>query len=128
MKENIIRINAWFTLIFFALMSVVTLLLILFEKSDGYTLFTLFLFVAMTITGLYARNFGLHQFKINYLAKLLAFFAFVFGILFVIGAPAILVNLFGVKESFGAIFTLAIMFIPPVLSSSALLFTKRKVN
>jgi cellulose synthase/poly-beta-1,6-N-acetylglucosamine synthase-like glycosyltransferase len=81
---------------------------------------------AMAITGFSARNFGLNEFKLYKLSKPLAVFSLVFGILFVIVAPFIFVNLFGVKESFGAIFALGIMFIPAVVSSSAILFLNQR--
>lgn len=126
MKEKIIRINAWFTVIFFALMSIVSLLMIFMENFDVYKLAIFLLFMGMAITGLCARNFGLNKFKLFQLSKPLAVFSLVFGILFVIVAPLIFVNLFGVNESVGAIFALAIMFIPAVISSSAILFWKRK--
>ena len=126
MKEKIIRINAWFTVVFFALMSIVSLLMIFLENFDVYKLAIFLLFIGLTITGFSARNFGFNKFKLYQLSKPLAVFSLVFGILFVIGVPLIFVNLFGIIESFGAIFALAIMFIPTVVSSSAILFLKRK--
>jgi hypothetical protein len=126
MKEKIIRINAWFTVIFFALMSIVSLLMIFIENFDIYKLAIFVLFVGMAITGLSVRNFGLNEFKLYKLSKPLAVFSLVFGILFVIVAPLIFVNFFGVKKSFRAIFTLAIMFIPAVVSSSAILFLNQR--
>lgn len=125
MKEKFIRVNAWFTLIFFAFMSIVSLLMIFAENFDVYKIAVFLLFVGMTITGLSARNYGLNKFKLYQLSKPLAVFSLVFGILFVIVAPFIFANLFGVKESFGAIFALAIMFIPAVVSSCVILFLKR---
>ena len=128
MKEKIIRINAWFTVIFFALMSIVSLLMIFMENFDVYKLVIFLLFIGMAITGLCARNFGLEKFKLYQLSKPLAVFSLVFGILFIIVAPLIFVNLFGIKESVGAIFALAIMFVPAVVSSCAILIWKRKEN
>jgi hypothetical protein len=102
--------------------------MIIIENFDIYKLVIFLLFVGIAITGLTARNFGLNKFKLYQLSKPIAVFSLVFGILFVVVAPIIFVNLFGVKESFGAIFALVIMFIPSVVSSSAILFSKPRRN
>ena len=109
-------------------MSIVSLLMIFMENFDVYKLVIFLLFIGMAITGLCARNFGLEKFKLYQLSKPLAVFSLVFGILFIIVAPLIFVNLFGIKESVGAIFALAIMFVPAVVSSCAILIWKRKEN
>ena len=126
MKEKIIRINAWFTTIFFGLMSIIILLIIFIENFDVYKLITFLLFVVLSSAGWCTRKFGLNSFKFYKLSKPLAVLSLAFGILFVIVAPLIFVNHFGFTESFVAIFTLVIMFIPAVLSSIAILISKSK--
>lgn len=128
MKEKIIRINAWFTTIFFALMSIIILLIIFIENFDVYKLLTFLLFFALTITGWCARNFGLNRFKFYQFSKPLAILSLLFGILFVIVAPLIFVNHFGVTKSFGAILALVIMFIPATISSIAILISKSRTE
>ncbi|WP_111672739.1 hypothetical protein [Algoriphagus litoralis] len=128
LKDEFIRISAWFTFIFFALISITSLFIIYLENFDFIKLSVFLLSVLISITGFFARKIGLDQFRLYKLAKPFAVFSLVFGILFSIVAPLFFVVVFGVMASFEAILALVIMFIPAVVSSSAILFLKRKTN
>lgn len=128
MINTIIRINSWFSTFFYTLMSFLCLLMIFAEDFDGYKLVTCLLFLTLAITGFVTRNFGLTTFKFFKYLKHLAILCLVFAILFVIVAPLLLINHFGIDDSFGAILILIVMFIPAIVSSLAILFYKPKEN
>lgn len=126
MKNKIVRVCAWFTMIFFSLTSVVLLIMIFTENSKQIPIITFLIIIGMAITGLNTRNYGLSGFKLNRFSKPLALFSLLAGILFAILAPIIFTSSFGLNESFNAIITLLIMFLPVIISSIALITSKSR--
>ncbi len=124
MKGKIVRICAWFTMIFFSLTSLMSLVMIFTENSILVSLITFIIILGMAVTGLYARKYGLPDFRLYRFAKPLAVFSLLMGIFFVILTPIIFAGKFGLNNSFKAIITLLIMFLPVVISSVALLVSK----
>ena len=121
MKEKIVRVCAWFTIIFFSLTSLVSFLMIFTEKSKIAIIGTFLILLGMSITGFYTRKFGLPSFKLYRFSKPLAIFTLIIGTLFVILAPIIFTKVSGFRSSFKAIITLLIMFLPVVVTSVAIL-------
>ena len=124
MKEKFVRLNAWFTTIFFSIMSICCLFIVFEKKFEIWAVFTMLIFVAIAFSGFSARNFGSRKFRRYPLSKHIAILSLMFGILFVVIAPLIFTNLFGLRDSFKAIVALVIMFIPTVITSLAILFNK----
>ena len=124
-QEKIIRINGWITFIFFGLLSIVTLLIMIKESFNIYQLITFFLFIVMTFSGSHARKFGLQKFKLYKYSRVLALISLLAGIFFTVIVPFYLINLIGFQDSFSAISCSLIMFLPVLISSSAILFQKQ---
>ncbi len=124
MREKIVRINAWLSLIFFALMSVITILILFTEEFNIFQIVTLLLFLVMTVTGFYARKIGLEEFILYKYSVLFAIISFCGAILFVVAVPFFLIYLFGFPYSVTAIITSIIIFLPILISSVSILILK----
>lgn len=128
MREKIIRINAWFSLIFFAILSVFSILILTIEEFHISQLVALILFLVMTITGFTARNIGLKEFIMYKYSVLFAILSFLGAVFFVIVVPHLLIYLIGFPNSFSAIISSIIMFLPIFISSVSILLFKMKWN
>lgn len=124
MKDTIVRVCAWFTLIVFALTSVVGLGMIFTEKFNASVLLVPLLCLLMSATGWYATKSGLSGFKTNIFSKTVAMVSLIFGILVVILVPILFANSFGLNDSWLAIRNLLILFLPVVISAIAILTSK----
>lgn len=120
MKVILVRVCSWFAMIIFSLISIVVLI----EDVDMAAAFVFFMCLCISATGWHARKFGSPGFKSNKFSKLLAIFSLVFGILFMVLIPILSTNLFGFDDSFLAIRNLLILFLPVVISSTAILISK----
>ena len=126
MKTILVKICAWFSSIFYLIMSVVSLMIMLFEKIEYSMALVFFMFLLMSLTGWNARKFGSDNFNKNKYTKTLAMLTLIFGSFFLVFAPIMFVSLFDLKSSYAAIITLLILFSPAVISASAILFGKNK--
>ncbi len=127
MREKIVRINGWFSAILFGLTSILGLILTFAEGFEVYKFITFSAFSSMAITGWYARKYRLDGFKINKASKLIALTSLLMVVFFIAIMPIMLVTLFGVNKSLGAIYTLELLFIPAGVSSIAILSPKGKI-
>lgn len=121
MKEKIVRIFGWISVVFYSLMALITFLILIFESLEITALFTLTIFTTMTVTGWNARRFGLIDYKDKLIIKLTALFSLIFGCLFVILSPFIFSKSYGIGDSYEPIIVLFIMFTPSIISSLAIL-------
>ena len=124
MQGIFVRVCSWFTLIIFSLMSIVGLIMILVEKINIAAIITFIMCLLVSVTGWYARRYGLSGFKTNKLSKLSAILSLIFGIGFIILIPILFANLFGFENTYLAIRNLLILFLPAVIASIAILSSK----
>ncbi|MBU3822492.1 hypothetical protein KO566_10495 [Flavobacteriaceae bacterium XHP0103] len=125
MKIILVKISAWFSSIFYLIMSLVSLL-IMFSERIKYSMVIVFsMFLLMSLTGWKARRFGLENFNVNKYSKILAVLTLIFGIFFLVFAPIMFVSQFDFKNSYTAIITLLIIFLPAVISAIAILFGQK---
>jgi len=130
MKSILVKISAWFSVIFYLIMSFVSLVIMFTEKIEYGIIITLFMFLLLSFTGWNARKFGSTNFIVKKYSKILAILTLIFGIFFLVFTPIIFASQFGFGNSFVAIFTLFILFSPAIISAIAILFggTKEPVN
>lgn len=126
MKNIIIRVTAWFSTFFYALMSLACLLIIFEENFDIYILIMCLLFLVMAVTGFFTRNFGLAKLKSYTFLKPLTNLSLIFTLFFVVAAPLIFIINFGDIDSVVASVALLVLFFPGLLTSSAILFSNEK--
>jgi hypothetical protein len=124
MKGKIVRVCAWFTLIVFALTSIVGIGMIFTQKFNVSVIFAPFLCLLISATGWYARKFGLSGFQTHVFPKTVAVMSLIFGILLMTLVPVLFANSFGLSESWLAIRNLLILFLPVVISAIAILTSK----
>ena len=127
MKGRIVRIFAWFTLVFFGLTSVVGLIMFFAQNSDNYGIAASAACLLVSANGWYARKFGLPGFQISFLSKAIAAVSLIFGIALVTLVPILFTNSFGFGHSWPAIRNLLIMFLPVVISAIAVLSSKSEI-
>jgi len=82
----------------------------------------------MSITGWYARRFGLSGFKAHRLSKLSAITTLIFGTIFIVFVPILFANIMGIEDTYLAIRNLIILFLPAVVSAIAILSTKTNIT
>jgi hypothetical protein len=128
MLATIIRICAWFTMIIFSLTSIAGLIMVFNEKVTIPAILTFIVCSVMSITGWYARKFGLSGFKVDKLSKLLAVISLIFGIIFIVFVPLLFGSISGLEDSFVAIRNLFILFLPVVFSAFAILLSNSRVQ
>jgi len=126
MKIILVKISAWFSLIFYLIMSLVSLVIMLSETIEYSMVIVFFMFLLMSLTGWNARRFGSENFNGNKYSKILAILTLLFGSFFLVFAPIMFVSQFDFKNSYTAIITLIIFFAPAVISASAILFGHKK--
>ena len=126
MKVILVKISAWFSLIFYLTMSLVSLVIMLFEKIEYSMIIVFFMFLLMSLTGWYARKFGSANFNGNKYSKTLAILTLIFGMFFLVFAPMMFISQFDFKNSYSVIITLLIFFSPAVISAIAILFGQKK--
>ncbi|WP_298760664.1 hypothetical protein [uncultured Psychroserpens sp.] len=126
MKQIFVRINAWFSTIFYMIMALVSLLIMFIEGIDYGIIITLFMFIVMSATGWFAHKFGLVHFKIHRYSKVTAIITLVFGLFFLVLTPIMFNALFNFEESLTAIAVLFLTFIPAMVSGIAILFGNSK--
>ena len=126
MKGTIVRVCAWFTLIIFALTSVVGIVMMFTQKFNVSIPLAPLLCLFMSATGWYARKFGLSGFKTDFVSKSVAIVSLILGILFVTLIPILFANSFGFSDSWLAIRNLVILFLPVVISAIAILTSKQQ--
>ena len=124
MKEKIIRICAWFTMILFSLCSIVGLVLIFSENFDPAAFGTFFMCSGLSITGWHGRKIGLPTFTLNRYSRPLAIFSLIVGATWILIVPWIFVSFFGIEDTYGAIINLEITFIPVLIASIGVIFSK----
>jgi hypothetical protein len=124
MKEIIITISAWFSIIFYPIMSLVALIVLLTEEFNYAVMVTIFMFLSMAVNGFYARKIGNTDFKTIRISKLFAIFNLIFGIFFVVLVPILFSTLFNINESYSIIIALFILYGPAVITSLAILTAK----
>ena len=128
MKEIIITISAWFSIIFYTLMSLVALIVLLTEEFNYAVIATIFMFLSMSVTGFYARKIGNTNFKTIRISKLFAILTLIFGIFFVVLVPVLFSTLFNINESYLIIIVLFILYGPAVITSLAILTAKPQLS
>ncbi|MEL1241325.1 hypothetical protein [Flavobacterium flavipallidum] len=121
MKEKIVRIFGWISVVFYSIMALITFLILIYESLEITALLALTIFIGMAITGWKARTFGLNNFKHKLLVKLTAIFSLIFGCVFAILSPFIFSKSYGIGDSYEPIIVLIIMFLPSIISSLAIL-------
>lgn len=121
MKEKIVRIFGWISVVFYSIMALVTSLILIYENLDIYAIFSLSIFVGMAFTGWKTRNFGLINFKPTRLKKIVAIFSLICGCFFAIFSPYIFASSYGLRDSYEPIIVLIIIFLPSVITSIAIL-------
>jgi len=124
MKGAIVRVCAWFTLIIFALTSIVGIGMIFTEKFNVSVLPAPLLCLLMSATGWYARKFGRLGFRTHVFSKTIAVVSLILGILLLTLFPILFANSFGFSDSWLAIRNLLILFLPVVISAIAILTSK----
>jgi len=124
MRKKIVRINAWFSFVFFALMSVVTILILFTEEFNIFQIVTLLLFLVMSVTGFYARKIGLKDFIKYKYSIVFAIISLCGAVFFVVAVPFFLIYLFGFPNSVTAIITSMIIFLPIFIASTSILLLK----
>lgn len=128
MKSILITIAAWFSLIFYPIMSLVTLIVLLTEEFNYAVIVAIFMFLSMSVTGFYARKIGNTDFRTTRLSNLFAILTLIFGLLFVVLVPILFATLFNLNESYLMIIGLFILYCPAIISASALLFAKSRLK
>ena len=126
MKGTFVRICAWFTVIMFSLMTLAGAVLIFTEDSKMTAIIAILMCVVMSLTGWYARKFGLSDFRIHFLSKPMAVASLLLGALFVILFPVLFASISGFEDSWPAIRNLLILFLPALVSSIAILLSRPK--
>jgi hypothetical protein len=125
MKEMIVRICAWFTMIIYSLTSVVGLIQIFAKEFTVSGVVAIIMFLVMSVTGWHARKFGRSGFKIYPFSKMTALVSLIMGLAFIM-TPILLASSFGFKDSWLVIRNLLIMFCPVVVSAVAILSSNRR--
>lgn len=128
MKEIIITIAAWFSIIFYPIMSLVAIIILLTEEFNYAVVVTIFMFLSMSVTGFYARKIGNIDFKTVRIAKLFAILTLIFGIFFVVLVPIVFSTIFNINESYLIIIGLFILYGPAVITSLAFLTAKPHIS
>ncbi|WP_405210523.1 hypothetical protein [Dokdonia sp. Asnod2-E02] len=128
MKLILVRISAWFSSIFYLIMSFVSLVIMFVEKIEYGIIITFFMFLLMSATGWNARKFGSTNFNVNKYSKILGILTLIFGMFFLVFTPIIFASQFGFGNSYVAILTLFILFSPAIISAIAILFGGTKEN
>ena len=82
MQLTIVKISAWFSVIFYLIVAFVSLIILFTEKIEYSIIATFFVFALMSATGWNARKFGPANFKINKYSKTLAALTLIFGMFF----------------------------------------------
>jgi hypothetical protein len=126
MKIIIVKISAWFSSIFYLIMSLVSLVIMLTEKIEYSMAITFFMFLLMSSTGWNARKFGSANFNAKKYSKILSILTLIFGMFFLVFTPIIFASQFGFNNSYVAILTLFIFFSPAIISAIAILFGRTK--
>ena len=128
MKEIIVRISAWFTLIIFSITSLVSLTLFFSEKINIGIVISSLMCILFSLNGWNARKYGLASFKIYRFSKPVAILSLIFGIIFIVFVPILFSSFSDSNSTFLAIRNLVILFSPVVISSIAILGAKPKKN
>jgi cytochrome b subunit of formate dehydrogenase len=126
MKDALVRICAWFTMILFFLVSLTGLAMLFAKDFEMITLIVLPLCMITSLTGWHARKFGLPAFKTNFLTKSVAIISLIFGGLAISLMPMLLAITKSFHGSWPAIRNSLIMFFPVVISALAILFSRSK--
>ena len=126
MKSLFVKICAWFSVIFYLIMSFASLIILLTESIEPGMFIVLFIFVLMSMTGWKARKFGSESFYRDKYSTILAILTLLLGIFFLVFAPIMFVSLFDFKDTYSAIITLLIFFSPAVICAIAVLFGHKK--
>ena len=126
MKLILVRISAWFSSIFYLIMSFVSLVIMFAEKIEYGIIITFFMFLLMSATGWNARKFGSTNFNVKKYSKILGILTLIFGMFFLVFAPMMFISQFDFKNSYSVIITLLIFFSPAVISAIAILFGQKK--
>jgi len=124
MKAKVVRVCAWFTIIFYSLTSIAGLILTFTGDFNLAELVAFLMCLLMSATGWYARKFRLPGFKIYRFSKPVAVVSLIFGIALLTLFPILFASLFGFEDSLSAIINLLIMFFPVVISAIAILSSK----
>lgn len=122
-----IRICAWFSLVFYTIMSFVTFTIMLLEELNISAIVTLTIFGIMAYTGWNAIKYKSINFKLTKFIKITAIVSLLFGVLFITLAPFVFAKSYGIGDSYESIIVLLVMFTPDIVSSIALL-SKKKVE
>ena len=128
MKEKIIRIFAWYTLILFLILSFVLLILILTEKFDIFYVLSFFICIGIALNGFFTRRYSLPNFILTRLSKFLTILSLLVGSFFCLYIPIVFMKLYGFEESILSLFTLLLLFIPSFIISIFLLITSFKTK
>jgi hypothetical protein len=124
MKEIIVRICSWYSLIIYSITSLISLLTLLIEKIDVGIIFVFLMCFSLSFTGWNARKYGLPNYRINRYSKLTAIVSLIFGIISIVIIPILLTSLPDSNDNYLVTLILAILFSPIVISSIAILSTK----
>ncbi len=126
MKEALIKICAWFSLIIFTPASVVGLFMINSAETLWTSILITLIFALFALTGWHGKKFGSDDFQISKGKKIIAALSLAFGLTMVVGFPLLIVQFSGTENSISAIRNLVILFLPTIILSIAILFIKQE--
>ncbi|MDO6390433.1 hypothetical protein Q4E40_09875 [Pontibacter sp. BT731] len=128
MKRIIVRVCAWLTMIIFSLTSLIGFIMLFIGEASWAAIITFFVCFLITVTGWYARKYGLSGFKTDRFSVLSAIVSLVVGGVFIVLMPIFFSHLSGFEDSYVAIRNLLILFSPVVISAIAILMSKTEYS